>query len=196
MSHQLWSVLIKKDVSPNLVYYLDCCRNKIKPNAIINVNAESIVAKSKGFMDESNNLTDKAVELLDDFETFLVKTKKKVTSDVLGDDFSTKIDEYKNIFPAGLLPSKQPARQTKQELKDKFIWFFKTYPEFDWTTVLDATDYYVHEYAQKPKPYEFMATSSYFIKKTDKVGLVTSHLASYCQMIKDNPTVLYKRIDV
>ena len=193
MSHQLWSVLIKKDVSPNLVYYLDCCRNKIKPNGIINVNAESILAKSRGYVDDQNNLTEKAIELLDDFEVFLVKTKKKVTADVLGDDFGTKIELYRNIFPIGVLPSKQPARQTKQELKDKFIWFFKTYPDFDWNMVLDAADFYVYEHSIKSKPYEFMATSGYFIKKSDKFGNSTSLLASYCQMIKDDPQILYKR---
>ena len=81
---------------------------------------------------------------LNDFETFIVKAKKKVVNDVLGEDYIEKVNRYKNMFPVGRLPSGELARQATKELTDKFAWFFTTYPEFDWTTVFDATHYYLH----------------------------------------------------
>ena len=190
MSHQLWSTLIKWNVSPNQIYFLDCCREKIVPSkALINVDAERMLAQHKGLIDESGGLTNKAAVILNEFETYLVKTKKKVTAAVLGEDFNQKITEYREAFPAKRLPSGELARQSVQELKDKFVWFFKTYPEYDWDLVLDATDYYNEVF--RKKNYMYMATSSYFIKKTNpQTKEVSSKLADYCQQIIDNPKLL------
>jgi hypothetical protein len=167
---------------------LHCCRYKIKVSNIINEDAESLICRSKELIDENNNITNKGALILDEFEMFLVKTKKKITVEVLGPDFNDKVKEYREIFPAKRLPSGQLGRQSIQELKDKFIWFFKTYPEYDWDLVLDATDYY-NEVFEK-KNYAYMATSSNFIKKTEITKEVTSKLADYCQQIIDNPSIL------
>ena len=96
--------------------------------------------------------------------------------------------EYREIFPKGKLPSGELARQSVKELQDKFVWFFKTYPEYDWDLVLDATEYYVDTFAKKN--YMYMATSSYFIKKTMTTKEVKCKLADYCQEIIDNPKLL------
>lgn len=134
-------------------------------------------------------LTDKALVVLDEFEMYLVKTKKKVASEVLGEGFLEKVKEYREIFPAIRLPNGELARQTVQELKDKFIWFFKTYPNYSWDLVLEAADYYV--YLKRNEEYKYMATSSYFIQKTDnQTKSVKSVLASYCQSILDDPNIL------
>lgn len=190
MSHQLWTTLIKNNISPNLIYFLDCCREKIVPcKNLINEDVERTFAEHKGLIDKEGNLTNKAAIVLNEFETLLVKTKKKVASEVLGSDFNEKIKEYREIFPGKRLPSGELARQNVQELKDKFVWFFKTYPEYDWDLILDATDYY-NELFRK-KNYMYMATSSYFIKKTNpQTKEVSSKLADYCQEILDNPKLL------
>lgn len=193
MSHQLWSTLIKWKLSPNQIYFLDCCRNKIQPSDIINQNAESIICRTKNLIDENGKLTNKAATILDEFEAYLVKTKKKVASEVLGTDMNERIKEYREIWPAKRLPSGELARQSTQELKDKFVWFFKTYPEYDWDLVLDATDYYNEVFRRKN--YMYMATSSYFIKKTNTATKeVSSKLADYCQQIFDNPNMLNSEI--
>ena len=191
MSHQLWINLIRHNVSPNLLYYLDCCRHKIKPSAIINPDAERIAAHNRGLVDESGALTQQAVVVLNDFETFLVKTKKKVTSDVLGQDFLDNIKAYREIFPTGFLPHGEVARQSVEELKLKFIWFFKTYPDFNWPLILEATNYY--RFLKEKDGFKFMATSSYFIQKTDnKTRMVKSSLADYCQLLKDDPDIIHR----
>jgi len=190
MSHQLWTTLIKWNLSPNQIYFLDCCREKIIPSKmIINPDAERMIAHQKGLIDENGKLTNKAAVILNEFETYLVKTKKKVASEVLGADMNDRIKEYREIWPAKRLPSGELARQNVQELKDKFVWFFKTYPEYDWDLVLDATDYYNEVF--RKKNYMYMATSSYFIKKTNpQTKEVSSKLADYCQQIIDNPKLL------
>lgn len=183
MSHQHWSPLIKWNVSPNQIYFLDCCRSNIQPTKIINQEAEKIICQAKGLITENGNLTNKGAMILDEYETFIVKTKKKVASDVLGADMNERIKEYREIFPSKRLPSGELARQSVSELKEKFVWFFKTYPEYDWDLVLDAADEYNKTF--KMKNYQYMATSSYFIKKTNSQKEVTSKLADYCQQILD-----------
>jgi hypothetical protein len=189
MSHQLWNTLLKWNLSPNQIYFLDSCREKIIPSKIlINPDSERIIAHSKGLIDDDGRLTNKAAVILNEFETYLVKTKKKVASEILGADMNERIKEYREIFPSKRLPSGELARQSTQELKDKFIWFFKTYPEYDWDLVLDATDYYNDIF--KKKNYMYMANSSYFIKKTNPQKEISSKLADYCQEIIDNPKIL------
>lgn len=188
-SYQQWSILIKYNISPNQLYFLDSCRHKIKPASIINTDAEALICRQKGYIDENNNLSLLALRILEEYETYLVKTKKKIATEVLGEDFNEKIKEYREIWPSKRLPSGELARQSTQELKDKFVWFFKTYPEYDWDLVLDATDYYNEVFSKKN--YMYMATSSYFIKKTNTTTKeVSSKLADYCQEILDNPKLL------
>ena len=190
MSHQLWTTLLKWNLSPNQIYFLDCCREKIIPSkSLINPDAERMMAEYKGLIDKEGKLTNKAALILNEWETFLVKTKKKVTTALLGEDFNEKVKEYREIFPAKRLPSNELARQSTQELKDKFVWFFKNYPEYDWDLILDATDYYNDVFMKKN--YMYMVTSSYFIKKTNaQTKEVSSKLADYCQQIIDNPNIL------
>ena len=189
MSHQLWTTLIKHNVSPNQIYFLDCCRSRIKPTGIINPEAEGIICRAKGYIDENGQLTHKAIVILDEFETFLVKIKKKVATEVLGDKFLEKIAYYRELFPPKSLPSGSMARQSVEELKKKFIVFFKTYPEYNWTLVHLATDYYIFE--KEKKGYHFMMNSSYFIQKTDNISKTTkSELADHCQFLLDNPEIL------
>ena len=189
MSYQLWSTLLKWRISPNQAYFLDCCREGIIPSKIlINPDAERLIAQAHGYIDESGKLTNKATPILEEFETFLAKTKKSVTKATLGEDFAEKVNEYREIFPKGKLPSGELARQSVKELQDKFVWFFKTFPEYDWDVILDATEYYVATFAKKN--YMYMVTSSYFIKKTLPTKESRSKLADYCQEILDNPDLL------
>ena len=171
------------------MYLLDCCRYKISPGSLINEQAEYAICQAKGFIDQYGKLTDKAISMLDEFEMYQVKTKKKVTTTVLGDNFLERIAEYRTYFPEGKLPHGEPARQSMQELKDKFVWFFKTYPELSWDVVLEAAKYYV--FCKSRENMMYMSTSSYFIKKRDPYTKeTTSKLADYCQMILDNPEIL------
>ena len=186
MSHQLWSTLIKYAVSPNQIYFLDCCKHKIKLTDIIEQDVEKSICQVRGFIDSNNKLTPIGLQILEEFETYLVKTKKQVVSDILGVDFLEKVTRYRDIFPKGMLPSGELARQGINELKDKFVWFFKTYPEYTWELVIDAADVYVQLKAKVD--FKYAVTSSYFIKKTDiRTKENKCALADYCQLLIDDP---------
>lgn len=188
-THQLWSVAIRHNLSPDLLYFLDCCKKNIKPTGIIDVEAQNIKAIEKDLINGEGKLSQKSIQILDEFEMYLVKKKIKISKEVLGEDFMEKVYEYRTAFPKIRLPSGELARQSSSELKDRFIWFFKTYPEYDWDLILDATDYYNMVFEKKR--YMYMATSSYFIKKTNpQTKETTSKLADYCEMILENPKIL------
>lgn len=176
-------------MSPNLLYYLDCCRQKIAPTDIVESQALKQEALDKGLLDKDFKLSVEGLIVLEEFETLLVKTKKRVSNDVLGPDFLENIKEYREMFPARRLPSGELARQSVQELKDKFVWFFNMFPEYDWNTILDATDSYI--FTKSKENYLYMVTSSYFIHKVDpRTRTWKSLLADHCQMIQDNPELL------
>jgi hypothetical protein len=143
----------------------------------------------KGLINDKGILTHKAMVILDEFETLLVKTKKIVTTTVLGDDFIDRINEYKEYFPKKLPTG--PGRQSVRELKQKFVWFFKNYPEYDWEDILEAANYYCYERSQLNN--EFMTNSSNFIKKDTMSKESISKLADYCQMVKDEIEELKKK---
>lgn len=144
----------------------------------------------------SGKLTPIGLLALEEFKTFQTKTKAKVTTEVLGKDFLAKVKEYLNIFPdstklnGGRIPtSKELARQGIDEIKDKFVKFRKAYPNYSWDLILDATEYYV--YLKSLDDYNYMVTSSYFIRKTDpRTKEVASKLADHCQLLIDNPNIL------
>lgn len=140
-------------------------------------------------MDETGKLSTSALELLDEFENLLIKTKRIVATDVLGEGFMDRIKEYNQLFPAKRLNSGSLARQSLTDLKDRFVWFFKKYPEYDWDVVLDATKYY--NILKEREHHMYMINSKYFIQKTDNLTKTsTSELATYCQFITDDPDVL------
>ncbi len=189
MTHQLWTVLMKHNVSPNLVYFLDSCRHKIIVSPIVNGSELKREAVQRNLISMTGVLSNEALLILEEFETFLVNSKKKVTSEVLGDDFLDNIKTFREMFPARKLPSGELARQSVQELKHKFVWFFKTFPEYNWNLVLDATDYYI--YTKAKENYLYMSTSSYFIHKVEtRTKTWKSILADHCQMIQENPEIL------
>lgn len=189
MSHPLWITLIRYSISPNQLYYLDCVRHKIQPASIINEMQCKLTLMAMGYIDRDGNLSEGAMTILEEFEMLLVKTKKRVATEVLGQDFLDKIKEYREMFPAKRLGSGLLARQNVEELKSRFVWFFKTYPQYSWDLVLDAAQYYVM--MKERENWQFMITSSYFIQKTDNISKVSkSELANYCQLILDNPDIL------
>jgi hypothetical protein len=177
---------MRHGISPNQIYVLDCLRNRLKPTSIVDEFIEISKCKDLGLIDQEGVITPGGLSILDEFETYLVKTKKKVETSVLGDNFLDNIKSYIDLFPQRKLPSGRYARQPVKDVKDAFIWFFKNYPENKWTDVLDATHYYI--YMAEQKDYLYMMDSLYFISKTDNITKkIRSALASSCLEIKDNP---------
>lgn len=118
---------------------------------------------------------------MEEINSFFRKSKKKTSRDLMGDDFSQKIQEFVNIFPNKKLSSGKYARVNPKNLESTFRWFFETY-DYDWETIIAATEKYVDEYSLKN--YEFMRTAQYFVRKQNIDKSFDSDLATYCELLK------------
>jgi hypothetical protein len=118
---------------------------------------------------------------MEEINSFFRKSKKKTSRDLMGDEFSQKILEYVNIFPNKKLSSGKYARVNPKNLESTFRWFFETY-DYDWETIISATERYVDEYSLKN--YEFMRTAQYFVRKQNMDKSFDSDLATYCDLKK------------
>ena len=112
-----------------------------------------------------------------------MKTKKKTSQLLLGQDFIDKIQEYVEIFPNRKLSSGKYARVNAKNLEVSFRWFFENF-DYDWPTILLATEKYVDEYSVRN--YEFMRTAQYFIRKQNIDKSFESDLATYCDQVNNS----------
>jgi len=166
----LFDKIVSEEISPTGYYILLCLCNGFKPE-------NSVITAADYRQLEINELLERVSSefQFDDTIGKLKKTKELPKKDL------KFIEEYREIFPKGMLPSGQPSRVTVKELEKKFQWFFSNY-KYDWETILKATRHYVEKYKQEN--YMYMKTSGYFISKTER-GVLTSALATYCDMILD-----------
>lgn len=174
---KIYQKLSSQGITPNQVYVLWSIREGLSPS-MVNTTMEM---RSMGpDWVSGNTLTGKALSLLMEIDENFKEKKAKNDADLMGPDFKLKIAQYREVFPDVKLPSGKYARDAAKNLEVNFRWFFKTH-EYDWDTVLKATQKYIDEY--RDKNWEYMRTSKYFIKKQEKNGDTTSDLANYCEMI-------------
>ena len=102
----------------------------------------------------------------------------------MGKDFIANIEGYVEIFPNIKLSSGKYARVNAKNLEAPFKWFFETY-DYDWETIIAATERYIDEYSIRR--YEYMRTAQYFIRKQNIDKSFESDLATYCEILKTNP---------
>ena len=181
---QLFQILVSQGITPNQCAVLFSIKESLRI-PFVDVESESVQLMATGyivFKDGKFILTEKSINLIESLDSLFTKAKKKTAIQIMGTDFIEKIENYRNIFPSGKLPSGKPARQNVKALIDSFRWFFETY-DYTWEQVLSATRMYVNEY--RDKDYLYMMTSQYFISKQDKNKVKQSGLADYCDMIVD-----------
>jgi hypothetical protein len=177
---EIYQRFIKEDITPNSYYVLDCIKNKISIHKFINSNLECSKLISNNWLTEDLQLTDKSIIFTTEIDGFFKKTKKKITKDLLGNNFAENIQKYVEIFPNRKLSSGKYARVNPKNLENSFRWFFENY-EYDWDMIFRATKKYIYDYSLKN--YEYMRTSQYFIRKQNTDKTYDSELADYCNMI-------------
>ena len=181
---ELMQKILKDKLTPNQLLLLYCLKNKVSTQQINNwlelkgLQDNNLVEGEEG----SFSITTQGKMILRKYDNYFVKAKKKTNIQLMGKDFLDKINEYRNIFPAGKLPSGKPARVNVRSLETNFRWFFEEYSH-DWDTIIKATKMYVNQYEEND--FNYMMTSQYFIAKQDKHKVKTSTLADYCDMIID-----------
>jgi hypothetical protein len=161
---QLYKKLKQFGISPNEFTVLNYLYNNVKEEFNFNENLSKRILKKSGFLDNFGNLTEKAKNLFED------------------NNNSNLVEEFRNLFPKGILPNGKSARSTYQELDKKLKWFLSVYG-YSWDVVLKATKEYVKYYAKQD--YKFMQTASNFISKQDQDKIRSSTLAEWCEKILD-----------
>jgi len=184
---EVFSKLVKNELTPNSFYVLSCVKNKIVPNKFVNKSLEINRLKEDDWLKDNLELTSKSIIFIDEINSYFKKSKKKTSLDLMGKDFITNIKAYNQLYPNKKLPSGKYARVNYKNLENPFRWFFETY-DYSWSTILNATGKYVKDF--EIRNYEYMRTSQYFIRKqnnNDKSW--ESELANYCELIQSNPDV-------
>ena len=162
---------IERGIAPLELYILLKISNK-------EILSKDTIPKSL-FDEEYLKLEKETVLLTSKGLTFLTKLLSEKPQVVLDPKL---IRNYNEIFPSKKLPSGKLARVNVQNLIPAFRWFVDNF-EYDWETILKATERYVNEYALKG--YKFMQTSQYFIRKQQSDRTWSSELANYCQLMVD-----------
>lgn len=176
---EIYSKLIKNDLSPNQCYLLYCIKNNIVPANFISKELEFKRLQVSGWIKEDGVVHSKGIILLQELDSYFKNSKKKTSANIMGEDFHKRIDDYLEIFPKFKLPSGKYARSDKKNLENNFRWFFENH-SYDWDTVINATKMYVDEYERQG--YKYMRTSQYFIRKLNPAEKTfESELANYCE---------------
>ena len=174
---ELMKLLIKNQITPDQFFLLDCIQESIMSQDLLPNKVEDLKElKNKQFLDGSNTLTTKALNLLDDAQKLFVIPKNKKKNDYITEEFLENLQEFREIFPNQKLPSGKAARTNLDDLKRKMVEFMIKYPRFDWNTILDAATYYVETY--RKADYMFMKTAGYYIMKNNE-----SDLATDCELL-------------
>ena len=180
----IFTRLIQEDLTPNTYYVLHCIREKIVPHKFVNKELECKRLQSNLWLTENLQLTSKSLIFMEEINGYFKRTKKKTSQDLMGKDFIANIEGYVEIFPNIKLSSGKYARVNAKNLEAPFKWFFETY-DYDWETILKATERYVDEYSIRR--YEYMRTAQYFVRKQNIDKSFESDLATYCEILKTNP---------
>lgn len=180
--NEIFNKLIKEKLTPNSLYVLHCIKEKISVSSIVSDSLEINKLKADEWLAEDLSLTRKSTIFMEELNSYFRKSKKKTSSDLMGDGFDNKIKLYNSLFPSKKLGSGKYARTNVKTLESSFRWFFDTF-DYDWKTILQATYKYIEEY--KLKNYEYMRTSQYFIRKQNTDKSFESDLATYCDMLNE-----------
>jgi len=117
---------------------------------------DHMVLINEGYLNDDSNITPEGLKLIATLDNYFTVNKKKTNKQLLGKSGLLNIDQYRNIFPAGKLPSGVPARNNVKILTENFRWFFSEY-KYSWKEIIKATKMYVNEY--RDKEYLYMQNS-------------------------------------
>jgi hypothetical protein len=177
---ELFRKIQKYSITPNQCMILFAFDEGVTPSDCD--LTDTVALYNEGYINNKNEITPEGRKVIVTLNNYFTVNKKKTTKQLLGKSGALNIDQYRNIFPKGKLPSGVPARNNAKILTENFRWFFAEY-DYTWEEVIKAAKMYVNEYQKNN--YLYMQNSQYFISKQDKHKVKTSKLADYCDMIRD-----------
>ena len=177
---ELFQKIQKYSITPNQCMLLFAYNEGVTPSTYNTEDHDSLV--KEGYLDLNSDITTEGDKVIAYLNNYFTVNKKKTDKQLLGQSGKLNIDQYRDIFPKGKLPSGVPARNNVKILTENFRWFFSEY-DYSWEEIIKATKMYVNEYQRNN--YVYMQNSQYFISKQDKHKVKTSKLADYCDMLRD-----------
>lgn len=180
---KLFQKIQKYGITPNQCMILFAFNEGFTPSTC--EAADMFALFEEGYITKEKSITPQGKKIIVTLDNYFKVHKKKTDKELLGKSGTLNIEQYRNIFPKGKLPSRVPARNNIKILTENFRWFFAEY-DYTWEEVMKATRMYVNEYQKNN--YMYMQNSQYFISKQDKHKVKTSKLADYCDMIRDGIT--------
>lgn len=175
---QLFQLCLKYQISPNQLYLLHFFKRRVNPPNI-NVEAELFICKQKNLLTSDGRVSYLGETILHEADAFFKKTKAKVSAEILGKDYQAKIQQYRELFPAGKnIHNKYAYRQPLEQLTPRFIWFFNKYPDYDWDLVLKVTKKHVDDCSADE--FKYLGKCDLFIQRKDGT-MDRSTLASLCE---------------
>ena len=181
---ELLKKILKDGLTPNQLLLLYGIKNSIS-FPIENKKEDATKLIELGLLEYKKpkfTLTAKSKRICAKYDNYFAVNKKRTSTQLMGKEYGQMLKAYREIFPAGKLPSGKPGRQNIKTLENSFRWFFEVY-DYTWEEVAYATIMYVREY--ESKEYMYMKTSQYFICKQDKHKVKHSELADYCDMVRE-----------
>jgi hypothetical protein len=175
---EYYNFLIKNNLSPNQLYVLWGYQHNITP-LNVNLKQEIHILEQKGLIFK-NAITETGKALLDASISTFDRIEQNKTKEILGNDFSSNIERYNNIFPKIKLPTGKYARTNIKNLEPGFKWFFKNF-NYSWETIFKATELYVSQ--REIDNFNYCRTSQYFLRKSSHDKIINSDLAEYCEVI-------------
>lgn len=174
----------------NQVHCLYLISKRIQIPDIYNWKLEQSKLINDGYLDLSGKLTETGKKLLKKFEDLFDSTRAITTTEVLGAEYKTNIETFRQMFPTKV-GSRGGIRSSESQLIPKFEWFFKKHPEITWEEVIGGTKLYIETVDSK-----YIRNAAYFIKKSDTDKTWVSDLASYAEQYReDNVNPVENRFD-
>ena len=93
--NEIFNKLIKEKLTPNSLYVLHCIKEKISISKLVSDSLEINKLKADEWLAEDLSLTRKSVIFIEEINSYFRKSKKKTSSDLMGDNFDTYIKLYK-----------------------------------------------------------------------------------------------------
>ena len=180
----LFLLLKKNNLTPNGYYILFSCSEGLDYSDLPGQAAEITRLKHYGYLDKTTGkLTDAAKLILVEAGKLFTRNVKNL-HDELGQEFSSNVKKYRDMFPAGIQHGRA-LRTSATDLSPRFIWFFKTFPAVTWDMVFRATEKYIDSFG---RDLTYCKNSSYFIKKEDKYKSSISDLGTWCENLEEDDT--------
>ncbi len=182
---ELFDFLVKNSVTPNGYLVLHSTFHSYMYPNYINFRHEQYRLEMTGHLKEEKKdvgsvyvLTEKGLHLLREAEEVALKAKRAKKAKIPLAEWEDNIKRFNEMFPRSKKEGTNLSFRTNpKELMERFVWFFKEYPDYTWEQVFQATQKYCDSFDESTG-YTYMQISKYFIKKDDKFRSTSSTLAN------------------